>query len=125
MNIALWVMAGFLAAVYLIAGANKLLRPYEALARDPRMGWTTDFSPGTVRFVGLMEVLAAFGLIVPPLVDVAEILTPLAATGTFVIAVGAVVTHARRHETQPLVTNIVFALASAFVAIGRFWLEPF
>jgi hypothetical protein len=59
------------------------------------------------------------------LVDVAVVLTPLAATGTFAIAVGAVVTHARRHETQPLVTNLVFAMASVFVAIGRFWIDPF
>jgi hypothetical protein len=55
LNIALWVMAGFLAAIYATAGTNKLIRPYETLINDPRMGWSADFSPGTVKFVGLME----------------------------------------------------------------------
>lgn len=53
------------------------------------------------------------------------ILTPLAATGLFVIAVGAIFTHARGKEPQPMYANTVFALASAFVAVGRFWFEPF
>lgn len=70
-------------------------------------------------------MLAAVGLVVPPVIDVAVILTPLAATGLFVIAVGAIFTHARRKEAHPMYANTVFALASAFVAVGRFWIEPF
>lgn len=125
MNVALWVVAGIMAGVYLVAGLGKLVRSHEALTADPRMGWTNDYSAGTVKFVGSMEVLAAIGLILPPLVGVAEVLTPLAATGLVVVAAGAILTHARRDEPQPLTANVVFSIASAFVAVGRFWIEPF
>jgi ABC-type molybdate transport system permease subunit len=31
------------------------------------MGWVDDFSQGTVRMVGVLEVLAVIGLVLPPL----------------------------------------------------------
>lgn len=125
MNVALWVTAGILAAIYLFAGLGKLFRPYDALQSDQRMAWTNDFSAGTVKFIGSMEVLGAIGLVLPPHVGVAQILVPLAATGLLVVAVGAMAVHARRDETQMVMTNRVFAIMTAIVAIGRFWLEPF
>lgn len=124
MNIALWVVAGILAVAFLMSGLAKLTQPYEKT--HEKMEWAGDFSPGTIKFIGAMEALAAIGLIVPPLVDVADILVPIAATGLVVVMIGAIATHARRGgEQQFIFVNLMLGLGAAFVAVGRFWLEPF
>lgn len=118
MNVVLWIVASLLAAAFLFAGVGKLLRPKEQLAAQ--MAWVEDFSGGTIKFIGATEILAAVGLVVPPLVDVAPVLAPLAATGLVVLMAGAVVTHLRRHETPMIVINLVLLALAAFVAWGRF-----
>ncbi|HEX9353566.1 MAG TPA: DoxX family protein [Streptosporangiaceae bacterium] len=80
MNIALWVIAGLLAVAFLASGAMKLTRPKEKLAASG-MGWAEDFSAGTVKAIGTLEVLAAVGLILPAALDIAPVLVPLAAVG--------------------------------------------
>src|SRR4051812_45624599 len=102
MNIALWVVAGLLAAVFVIAGANKLLVPQGKLARAPGGGWVLDFSVGFLKALGTVEILGAIGLILPAALDIGPILVPLAATGLATIMVGAVIVRIRRHEPKPM-----------------------
>src|ERR1022692_4217283 len=71
MNIALWIIAGFMATVFLAAGASKLLIPQEKLAKAPGGGWVLDFSAGFVKALGAVEILGAVGLILPALLDIA------------------------------------------------------
>ncbi|WP_068051988.1 DoxX family protein [Nocardia xishanensis] len=120
MNIALWIVAGLLAVVYLAAGLAKLAQPYEKLTANPNMSWVEDFSPGVVRMIGTAEVLGAAGLILPRATGIAEVLTPLAALGLAVLQCGAMVVHYRRGETKNLPINLVLLLLALFVAIGRF-----
>ena len=84
------------------------------------MAWTTDVSSGAVKLLGTLEVLAAIGLILPAVLDIAPVLVPLAAVGIGLIMIGAVVTHVRRHESQPIVINVVLLVLAAIVAWGRF-----
>jgi uncharacterized membrane protein YphA (DoxX/SURF4 family) len=112
MNIALWIVAGLLAAAFLAAGSMKVLRD-----KGAGMGWVDDFPP---KLIGGLEILAAIGLILPAVLDVAPILVPLAATGLVLMMIGAIVVHARRKEYQALAPNLVLLLLSAFVAWGRF-----
>ncbi|GAA2583355.1 DoxX family protein [Winogradskya consettensis] len=116
MNIALWIVAGLLAAAFLAAGSMKVLRDKEAL-KGAGMAWVDDFPP---KVIGGLEVLAAIGLILPAVLDIAPILVPLAATGLVLMMIGAIVVHARRKEFQALAPNVVLLLLSAFVAWGRF-----
>ena len=118
MNIALWIAAGVLAAVFVSAGTLKLTQPKEKLAAN--LAWVEDFSARTVKFIGLMEVLGAIGLILPAALHIAPILTPLAATGLAITMVLAAVVHARRKEPQLIVVNAVLFALAAFVAIMRF-----
>jgi hypothetical protein len=62
MNVALWIIAGLLAVTFLASGAMKLIWPKEKLAAAG-MGFVEDFSAGTVKAIGTLEVLAAVGLI--------------------------------------------------------------
>jgi hypothetical protein len=60
-------------------------------------------------------------LILPRLLDIASVLTPLAAVGLGLVMAGAVSVHFRRREFKQRALSIptYFALA-AFVAFGRF-----
>src|SRR5690349_7316776 len=97
----------------------KLARSKEELAASG-MGWTEGFGQGTIRLIGVLEVLAAVGLVLPALTGVAPVLVPLAATGLVLVMVGAIVTHARRGETPMIVVNVVLLVLAAVVAWGRF-----
>jgi uncharacterized membrane protein YphA (DoxX/SURF4 family) len=119
MNIVLWIIAGLLAAAFLAAGVMKLTRPKEKLAASG-MGWTEDFSPGMVKLIGVLEVLAAVGLIVPALLDIVPVLVPLAALGLVLLMLGAAITHARRREHQMILINLIILALAAVVAWGRF-----
>lgn len=118
MNVALWIVAGILAAVFLAAGLMKATQPKEKLlANQP---WVEDFAPGTIRLIGVLEILGAVGLILPAALDIAPILTPIAATGLAITMVGAAIVHIRRKEWQNVVVNVVLFALLAFVAIERF-----
>lgn len=119
MNIALWIVAGLLAAAFLAAGLMKALRPKEELAKSG-LAWVEDFSPGMVKTIGVLEVLAAVGLILPAVLDIAPIFVPLAALGLVLMMIGAVVVHVRRAEFQAIAPSAVLLVLSAFVAWGRF-----
>ncbi len=119
MNIVLWIIAGLLAAAFAAAGLMKLTQPKEKLAASG-MGWTEQFSPGAIKAIGALEVLAAIGLILPAALDIVPILVLLAALGLIVLMIGAAVTHARRKETPMIGVNVVLLVLAAVVVWGRF-----
>lgn len=125
MNVAVWIVSGALAALFLMAGAMKLASSKEKLLRNPNMAWAGDFSPGMLKFIGLAEVAGAAGLILPGAFDVATWLVPTAATGLAVLMVGAAITHLRRREHPNVVVNLVLCAAAVFVAIERFGPQSF
>jgi hypothetical protein len=120
MNLTLWIIAGLLAAAFLVAGASKLFIPKAKLAKDPGAGWVLDFSAGFVKALGAVEILGAVGLILPALLDIAPILVPLAAVGLALIMAGAAIVTFRRHEYKHALGNLIYLALAAFVAWGRF-----
>ncbi len=118
MNITLWIIAGLLAAAFFMAGLMKLTQRKEKLAAN--MPWVEDFSAGQVKAIGVVEILGALGLILPAALDIAPILTPLAAAGLAVTMLLAAFVHARRGEKQNIVVNLVLFALAAFVAVMRF-----
>lgn len=124
MNIALWIVAGLLAAAFVAAGGSKVATPRKQL--EAKMPWVADFTDGQVKAIGAVEVLGAIGLILPAAVNVAPVLVPLAAVGLALTMVGAAVVHLRRGDgIGAAVPAIVLALLCAFVAWGRFGPQPF
>jgi hypothetical protein len=120
LTIALWIVQGLLALVYLAAGGLKLARPREQLVASGNFDWMKDSSDAGVKAVGLAEILGALGLILPRLTGIASILTPIAAIGLVVVQMGALRVHLVRNEHQPLPANMLLLLLAAFVAVGRF-----
>lgn len=126
MNIALWITAGLLAAVFLFSGFGKLFVQREKMAAMADAArWVLDFKPGTLKAIGALEILGAVGLILPALLDIAPILVPLAASGLTLIMTGALIMRIRRGETKAALGDGGYLALTAFVAIGRFALEPF
>lgn len=122
MNIIVWILQVVLALLFGMAGTMKLTQPKAKLATQ--MGWVEDFSQGTVRMIGGLELLGAIGLILPALTGILSFLTPLAALGLAVTMLGAMLTHFRRNEYPMIGVNLVLLLLAAFVVYGRFVAVP-
>ncbi|WP_116040394.1 DoxX family protein [Amycolatopsis palatopharyngis] len=126
MNLSLWIIAGLLAVVYLVAGGGKLIMPKERIAAvSSGARWVDDFSAGGVRGIGALEVLAAVGLILPAALDIAPVLVPLAAVGLVLLMTGAVLTRIRRREFRFMAVDLGYLALAGFLAWGRFGLAPF
>jgi hypothetical protein len=120
MNLAVWIVSGVLAALYLMAGFTKLVKAKQDLLAEPRMSWVGDFTEGQVKGIGAVEVAGALGLVLPWLTGVAPILTPIAAVCLALIMVGALVFHVRRREWPNVPVSLVLITLLTFVAVSRF-----
>lgn len=126
MNLALWIVAGVLAAVLLVS-TSKMFVPREKLASvgGAAAQWLLDFSPSALRAIGTLEILGAAGLILPAVLDIAPILVPVTATCVALLFVGAVIMRRRRGEKATIVPDLVYLAMAVFVAWGRFGPESF
>src|SRR4051812_31356511 len=118
MNIAVWVIQGILAAMFLTAGVSKSTQPIPKLRKT--VTWADRFPVSTVRFIGIVELLAAIGLVLPWVLKILPVLTPLAASGIVFVMLLAILHHAKHKEGKAIGFNAVLLLLAAFVAYGRF-----
>jgi hypothetical protein len=114
-----------LAAVFVISGSAKLFVPKKTLASVPLGGWTENATDGFVKALGVIELMAAAGLVLPAALNIAPVLVPVAAVGAALLMVGAMITHLRRHEPAGVILNVIYLAMAVFVAWGRFGPEPF
>ncbi len=123
MNIVLWVVQILLALAFLMAGTMKATQPIDKLA--VRMKYVNAIKPSQlVRLIGILEVLAAIGLILPVVTGILPWLTPVAAIGLVLTMIGAMILHIRIGEGSRIAPNIVLLLLAAFVVVGRFVVVP-
>ncbi|WP_067898315.1 DoxX family protein [Nocardia vaccinii] len=120
MNLALWIAAGVLAAVALLGGTTKTFVPREKLAQAPGGGWTGNATTGFVKGLGILEILAAAGLILPAVLDIAPVLVPVTAVCWVALMIGAIITHLRNDEAKVVALNVIYLALAVFVAAGRF-----
>jgi len=117
-NITLWVIQGLLAALFLFAGAMKLILPIEAMAGPVAL-------PGVfLRFIGVVELLGATGLILPWLLRIRPELTPLAGAGLVVVMTGATVITVMGGSVSGAVLPFAVGVLAAAVAYGRWHMTP-
>lgn len=120
-----WVLQALLAVTFLFHGILYTFGP-EPLVRPMREqgGWPPGVPTWFRIFIGVAELLAAIGLVLPGLFHVATFLTPLAALGLVVVLVGAAVYHVRRSEMQVLPAVLVLLLLSVVVLVVRWQVTP-
>ena len=125
MNTVVWIGQGLLAVAMLGAGAMKLTQSKQQLMASGNMDWTEEFPEPQIKGIGLLEVLAALGLVLPALLDVAPMLVHVAAVGVALLMLGAAATHLRRGEGKLVPVNVVLLAIAVFIAIERFGPEKF
>jgi hypothetical protein len=117
-TVVLWIIQVLLALLFLFAGGAKLVMPIEELTKGTSL-------PGLfLRFIGVAEVLGAIALILPGLLRIRPVLTPLAATGLVIIMIGATVVNLIGGQVVAAVITVVAGLLSAFVAYKRWRTAP-
>lgn len=119
MNIVLWVLQVLLALVFLAHGLMFLMPPPEVAvqmnANLPR--W---FS----LFLGVAEVLAFVGLLLPGLTRIWPGLVVAAAAGVMIVTGAATVYHAVRGEWSSAAITLVLLVMASVVVYGRLRLKP-
>lgn len=123
LNITLWVLQVVLAAMYLMAGYQKAFGDLAVVVKS--IFWIAYTPAPLVRFIGISELLGAFGLILPAALKIRPQLTTLAAAGLSLIMLLANLMHTYRGEFFVLPMTLVMLAMAAFVAYGRWKLAPF
>lgn len=116
MVIVLWIVQGLLALAFFLAGVMKTFMPLDRLKKN--MAWVGHVPAGLVRFIGIVEILGALGLILPKLTNIVPQLTIVAAIGFVLVMISAAVLHASLKEYSHISMNIVLLLLAAFIAVG-------
>ncbi|MBO9539765.1 DoxX family protein [bacterium] len=120
-TIGLWVLQVLLAAMFGMAGTMKATAPITQLAAN--MPWVAEL-PALVRFIGIAELAAALGLILPAATRILPFLTPLAGAGLALIMVLAAGFHGMRGEYGSIGMNVLLGALAILVAWGRFVKAP-
>jgi hypothetical protein len=125
LNVLAWVLQGLLALVYLFHGVLYAFAPAPLVRGMRERGDWPPAIPGAFRrFIGVAELLAAVGLVVPWLTGILPGLTPLAALGLAAVMVGAAVYHGRRGEVPAVATSIVLLALIAVTGYLRWQVVP-
>jgi uncharacterized membrane protein YphA (DoxX/SURF4 family) len=118
MTTTLWILQGILAFIFLMAGTMKLIKSPDDLI-EMGMDYAEDMSASSVKIVGLLEVLAAVGLILPVALNILPMLTGWAGVGVVLTMLGAILVHVRRGEMPQIAVNIIIGAMGAFVAYSH------
>lgn len=125
MNITLWIAAGLLAAVALAGGITKTFLPKPKLAAAHGGEWTADVGVGFIKTLGVVELLAAAGLILPAVLHVAPVMVAVTAAAWILLMLGAMRTHARLDQPKLVLVNAIYLVLALFIVVGRLAIQPF
>ena len=117
-GITLWVVQSLLAALFLFAGSMKFIMSVAEMTKQiPFPAWF-------LYFIGTAEVLGALGLVLPSVLRIKPVLTPIAAAGLVIIMLGATVTTLFTPAPAGAAVPFIIGLLAAFVVYGRTRLAP-
>ena len=112
-SISLWTLQVVLALMFLFVGGIKLILPIQLLLAQMPL-------PGLfIRFIATAEVAGALGLILPGLLRIRPMLTPLAALGLVLDMIGATAYNLISGQIGAAVTTVVLGLICLAIAYGR------
>ena len=118
LNIAIWIVQVLLASVFLFAGGAKLVLPIAELTKQFPL-------PGVfLRFLGVVELAGAVGLILPSLLRIRPYLTPLAAGGLIIVMSGATSLSMIGGKLAPAIPTFVLGCLAGLVLYARTRVVP-
>ena len=113
----LWFAQVLLLVVYAPAGLMKLLSPVAEVATQ--IPWAADVPEFFLRFIGVVDLAAGLGMILPALTRIAPRLTVAAAYGSVALQLCALTFHLGRGEYVVVPMNLLLIALALFVAWGR------
>ena len=116
MNIILWLAQGLLAIGLIMGFYLKLFSEPSKLAE--MWPWTIG-NEMLVKITGIIDLIAAIGLIFPMLLKIKPNLTIYAAYGIILLMIVAIIFHVSRGETSVTGVNVVYILLAGFIIWGR------
>lgn len=117
LRVALWVAQILIALVYIPAGGMKLFSPVAEVAAQ--IPWAGDVPVAFLRFIGMVDLAAGLGVLLPSITRIAPKLTVWAAVGSVLLQCCALCFHISRGEYVVVPVNLVVMGLSFFVAKGR------
>ena len=125
MHVALWITAGLLALVAVAGGITKTFMPLDKLSQYDGAAWIRGTSPTFVRAIGVLEILAAIGLVLPAALDILPVMVPVTAACWIALMIGAMITHGRLGQAKLVMVNVIYLALAVFIVVGRFGSTPF
>lgn len=119
MNIALWILQVLLAAVFAAHGWLLVAPPPDLLEIINR-----ELGVGFRLTLGVAEILGAVGILLPGITRVLPRLTEVSAACFAFVSLSATIWHVSRGETSSAVITTALLVLAAFVAYGRWRLQP-
>lgn len=116
MDLFVWVGQTVLAVVFAVVGPLKL--QYASFVERRHAAWARDVGASRVRLIGVLEILGAFGLVLPLATRVGPWLSPIAGLGLTLLMGAATTFHVRRGETNLAAVTAVLGLLALLVTIG-------
>ena len=101
-----------------MVGSAKILLPKDILLQ--KMPVYRDVPLSLVRLLGLLELFAAAGIVLPALLNIAPVLTTLTAAILAAAMIGAVIVHIARREYKQVIVPLLLFLAASVVTVLRF-----
>lgn len=120
-NAVLWILQVLFGVYFIFVGIMHFVLPDGLPAA---MEWMYELNDTLHIIAGTAEIVGGLGLILPSVTRIKPELTVYAAVGLVIVMAGAVVWHASRGEAVSLAQNIIIAAVLAFIAYGRWKLEP-
>jgi hypothetical protein len=124
-NVTLLIITGVLAMVALVGGLTKTFVPRQKLAAHSGGEWVEGANDGFVKTLGVLEILAAIGLVLPAVLDIAPVMVPVTAVCWVLLMIGAMITHGRLGQLKFVLVNTVYLAIAVFIAWGRFGPRPY
>ena len=119
MNTILWILQVLTGIIFMYSGINKSIFPIRKLVYEKGQTGVENLSLPLVRFIGVSEILGAFGLILPWWVKILPALTLLSGILLAIVMIPAAIIHYKRKEPKNVMTNIILFLICIFIACGR------
>jgi uncharacterized membrane protein YphA (DoxX/SURF4 family) len=117
-NIAIWTVQVLLACLFVFAGGAKLVLPIAEMTKQFPL-------PALfLRFLGVVELAGALGLILPSLLRIRPYLTPLAAGGLVIVMSGATAISMVGGSVAPAVPPFVIGCLAGLVLYARTRVVP-
>lgn len=121
MNTILWVGQVFLAILALYSGFCKSLFSEEKLVHEMKQTGVEGLPRPLIRFIGICQLLAVAGFILPAAWNILPVLTPITAFLFGIDTTMGAGIHIQRKEYKTAISILIIALLAFFIAAARLY----